>query len=106
MGANDTRAWFSAVEAFRKKSFQTATGYVLWLSSEHFISVTKSLAVRCVALVENRQDGETLSKLTDTCIRMLTQQMPNLSIQFTFYIRNSYIGTGVFSDGEIAQDIR
>lgn len=50
MVANESRAWSSALKAFWKKSFQTSTGYVLWLSSEHFISVTKLLDVRCVAL--------------------------------------------------------
>lgn len=50
MVANDTRAWFTAVEAFWKKSFQTSTGYICWRSTEHISSVTKLLAVRFVAL--------------------------------------------------------
>lgn len=52
MVANVSRAWSSAAEAFWKKSFQTSTGYVLWPSSEQFSSVTKFLAVRCVALAK------------------------------------------------------
>lgn len=50
MVASVSRAWSSAGEAFWKKSFQTSTGYILWLCSEHFISVTKLLCVRLVAL--------------------------------------------------------
>lgn len=49
MVANVIRASSSAAEAFSKKSFQTATGNGMWLSSEHFINVTTLLAVRCVA---------------------------------------------------------
>lgn len=56
MVANDSRAWSSADEAFWKRSVHTSTGYVVWLSSEHFISVAKLSAVRCVAL-EKKQTG-------------------------------------------------
>lgn len=63
MAANVTRAWSTAVEAFWKKSFQTSTGYVLWLSSEHAISVATLLGVRCVALEKMRQEvKQTLSQ--------------------------------------------
>lgn len=58
MLANDARAWSSAAEAFWKKSFQTSTGYAVWLSSEQFISVTKLLEVRCSAWEKVRQEGK------------------------------------------------
>ena len=50
MAANVIRAWSSAGETFWKRSFQTSTGSVPWLSTEHFSSVAKLLDVRCVAL--------------------------------------------------------
>lgn len=70
--ANVTRAWSSAVEALWKKSFQTSTGYVLWLSSEQFISVTKLLGVRRGALERSRQEiKQRLSELMDICLRVV-----------------------------------
>lgn len=50
MVANESRASSIAGVAFWKKSFHTSTGYVVWLSSEHFISVTKLFRVRLIAL--------------------------------------------------------
>lgn len=70
MVANVSRAWSSAVEAFWKKSSQTSTGYVLWLSSEHFSSVTKLSGVRCAALEKVRQEiKQRLSELMEICLR-------------------------------------
>lgn len=50
MLANVSRAWSSTAEAFWKKSFQTSTGYMFWLFSVQFSSVTKLLDVRWGAL--------------------------------------------------------
>lgn len=73
MVANDTRASSSTDETFWKKSFQTSTGYVVWPSSEHFISVAKLWAVRFVALEKNGQDiNERVSELVEICVWMVT----------------------------------
>lgn len=50
MLANVSRAWSSTAGSFRKKSFQTSTGYMFWLFSVQFSSVTKLLDVRYAAL--------------------------------------------------------
>lgn len=50
------RAWSSTREVFWKKSFQTSTGYFLWLPREQFISGTKLLAVRWVALKKEKKE--------------------------------------------------
>ena len=71
MVANDARAWSSTVEAFWKKSFQTSTGYVFCLSSEQFISVTKLLDVRCIALEKIIQERKQhLLEYMEICLRM------------------------------------
>lgn len=70
MVVNFTRAWFSAGDAFWKKSFHTSTGYVLWLCTEQFNTLTKLLAVRFLALENNRQEvKQSLSELMEISIR-------------------------------------
>ena len=73
--ANDARAWSSAIEAFWKKSFQTSTGYVVWLSSEQFISATTLLDVRCLALEKSdKEESQHLSEHMEICLRMAMRQ--------------------------------
>lgn len=74
MVAKVWRAWSSAVEAFWKRSFQTSTGYVLWLCSEHFISVTRLLDVRCVALGENVDRKKIKQRLSQSSGRFVSGQ--------------------------------
>lgn len=72
MVANVARALSRAGDAFWKKSFQTSTGYILWLSREQFSSVTKLLGLRCVALDQIRQEmKQRLGWLMDICLGMV-----------------------------------
>lgn len=107
MLANVTRAWSSSGVVFWKRSFQTSTGGALWLSSEHVSSVAKLLDVRCLALHRITQEiKQRLSEHVEICLRTLMQQNPNLSLRYTAYISQSYRGTGMLSDGKIAQSFR
>lgn len=106
MVANVIRAPSSAVEAFWKKSFQTSTGNGLWLCSEQFINVATLLAVRCVALGKIRQEvKQRVSELMEISITRVMKPKPNLSLGFTAYVKQSYRGAGILSDGEIAQGL-
>lgn len=72
MVANIARASSRAGDAFWKKSFQTSTGYILWLSSEQFSSVTKLLGLRRVALDKIRHViKQRLGWLMDICLGMV-----------------------------------
>ena len=107
MVANVIRAPSSAVfGSFWKKSFQTSTGNGLWLCSEQFINAATLLAVRCVALEKIRQEvKQRVSELTQIPITRAMKPKPNLSLGFTAYVKQSYRGAGILSDGEIAQGL-
>lgn len=71
MVPNVSRASFRAGETFWKKSFHTSTGYVVWLSNEHFNSVARFSGASWSALgKEKKKKKRDLSELTDICIRV------------------------------------
>lgn len=108
MLANDTRASSSTVEDFWNRSFQTSTGYVTRLSSEHFRSDAKLLGVRYVAWEKQHKK---LRKGTLRAHGDLSQD-GSLGKRLVFlwhsqdHTKQSYRGAGVLSDGKIAQILR
>lgn len=47
-----------------------------------------------------------LSEIMEVCLTMVISQKPNLSLGFTAYRKQPYRGTGMLSDGKIAQGFR
>lgn len=95
----------SKPEVVLKKSFQTSTGYIVWLSTEHFNNVTTLSWVSLVgwgghAWDEMKHEQQNMQGCGFILILM---QTISVLLGFTACIQHSYQGTGNFSDGKIAQ---
>lgn len=88
---NVSRAWFKTV-VLLKKSFQTSTGYVLWLFREHSNTVTKSSCERLVVCGEVTRNEANWAEHLGICLHIVPKQTAShflgFSLQTTILPRN------------------